>query len=75
MTKRIVCVGSIDDIITLLTSDYPFIQRMSKVTQEQLNSFGKHQHLSDVHSEYIALHLLDIIHSHFENESLKVITE
>jgi len=40
ITKRVVYVGSVDDIVTLLTSDYPFIQRMSKVTQEQLNSFG-----------------------------------
>jgi len=40
ITKRVVNVGSVDDIVTLLSSDYPFIQRMSKVTQDQLNSFG-----------------------------------
>lgn len=40
VTKRIVYLGSVDDIVTLLSSDYPYIQRMSKATQEQLNSFG-----------------------------------
>jgi len=40
ITKRVVYVGSVNDIVTLLKSDYPYIQRMSSVTQEQLNSFG-----------------------------------
>jgi len=48
VTKRIVDVGSVDDIVTLLSSDYPYIQRMSKVTQEQLNSFGNCSQLTDL---------------------------
>ena len=48
ITKRVVYVVSVDDIVTLLTSDYPYIQRMSKVTQEQLNSFGNCSKLSFV---------------------------
>jgi len=45
VTKRIVNVGSADDIVTLLSSDYPYIQRMSKVTQEQLNGFGNYSNV------------------------------
>ena len=40
ITKRIVWFSK-DDVVTLLSSENPYINRMSKSTQEQLNPLGK----------------------------------
>jgi tRNA (cytosine34-C5)-methyltransferase len=41
ITKRVVKVGGAEDIVTLLSCENPYINRMSKPAQEQLNSLGQ----------------------------------